>query len=61
MTLNPGTPGAQTWNRKAPPSGDGQYKPVPDDGRSVCIHPGGTMTYEYKLFGDVISTGTLEP
>lgn len=59
MTLNPG-PSGQSWQRDAPPSGDGQYKKVPPDQRSICIHlVDGTFTYQYKLDGEVLSTGTL--
>lgn len=62
LTINAGTPGSQDWKRAATPPGDGQYKPTPLDGRSLCINlVDGNFTYQYKLDGDVVSTGTLTP
>jgi hypothetical protein len=57
-TVNPAGGGASsTWTRGA----DGQYRPPPPTNRSFCVHPGGVLTYEYKFFGDVVSSGTLVP
>jgi hypothetical protein len=55
-TVNPG-PGEQDWELDT----DGQYKPVPPDGRSFCVHDTSPLTYEYKYKGDVISSGRLNP
>jgi hypothetical protein len=52
LAINAGTPGSPNWNRTAPPLGDGQYKPTPPDGRSLCIHLiDGIFTYEYSSTG----------
>lgn len=56
LTVNPG-PTEQVWVLGS----DGQYRPQPSDGRSICFHDGSPITYEYKLDGDVVSTGYLSP
>jgi hypothetical protein len=56
MTLNPG-PDEQDWEQES----DGQYRPQPHDGRSVCFHESTPIKYEYKYLGDPISTGHLNP
>jgi len=49
---------SEQWEQGA----DGQYRKVGGDGkRSFCIHDGDPIPYEWKLDGEVISGGDLQP
>ena len=53
----PGAP-KEEWSQEE----DGQYRKVGGTGhRSICFHDGDPITYEYKLDGDVLSSGELQP